>query len=155
LVEEQGVYRCAHAVIAEVVRDALTPARRCELHRAIALSLITIAESGDVGEMAGEIARHAERGGERAAAHRYALIASDAAAGGYAFEEALSWLDVAAAAASGAAETDDVNRRTARVLALAGWSEGGAPPRWPSRSSGTRRGIDRRDVDLEARAERM
>ena len=157
LVEEQGVYRCAHAVIAEVVRDALTPARRRELHRAIALSLITIAAAapGDAAEMAGEIARHADRGGERAAAYRYALIASDAAAGGYAFEEGLSWLDVAAGAATGAAETDDVNRRTARVLALAGWSEGGAPPRRPSRSSGTRRGIDRRDVDLEGRAERV
>lgn len=155
LVEEQGVYRCAHAVIAEVVRDALTPARRRELHRAIALSLITIAAPGDVAEMAGEIARHADRGGERTAAYRYALIASDAAAVGYAFEEALSWLDVAAGAATGAAETDAVNRRTARALALAGWSEGGAPPRRPSRSSGTRPGIDRRDVDLEGRAERV
>lgn len=152
LVEEQGVYRCAHAVIAEVVRDALTPARRRELHRAIALALITIAGSGDIGEQAGEIARHADRGGEGAAAYRYALIASDAAAGGYAFEEALSWLDVAAAAASGAPEADEVNRRTARVLALAGWSEREA--KRPSRGSGTRRGIDRRDVDLEIRAER-
>ncbi|MEX2157191.1 MAG: AAA family ATPase [Gemmatimonadales bacterium] len=152
LVEEQGVYRCAHAVIADVVRDTLTPARRRELHRAIALSLITIAGSGVVGEVAGEIARHAERGGERVAAYRYALIASDAAAGGYAFEDALSWLDVAAGAAGGAAEADDVNRRTAGVLALAGWSEGGAPPRRSSRSSATRRGIDRRDVDLEGRA---
>jgi len=154
LVEEEGVYRCAHAVIAEVVRDALTPARRRELHRAIALALIAIAGSGDVGEMAGEIARHADRGGERAAAYRYALIASDAAAGGYAFEDALSWLDIAAGAAAAAAETDDVNRRTARVLALAGWSEGGAPQRRPSRGSGTRRGIDRRDVDLDARVGR-
>lgn len=145
LVEERGVYRCAHPVIADVVRDGLTPARRRELHRAIALSLITIAAPADTGEVAGEIARHAERGGEHAVAYRYALLASDAAAGRYAFDEALSWLDLASGAAASGAESDEVNRRTARVLALAGWSEA---PRPASRSSGAGREIERRDVDL-------
>src|SRR5438132_1628789 len=50
LLEEQGVYRCAHPVIAEVVRDLLTPARRRELHRAMALSLVTITASGESAE---------------------------------------------------------------------------------------------------------
>src|SRR2546428_10189158 len=39
--EERGAYRCAHPVIADVVRESLTPARRRELHRAIALALVT------------------------------------------------------------------------------------------------------------------
>ena len=39
LTEEDREYRCAHPVIADVVRENLTPARRQELHRAIALSL--------------------------------------------------------------------------------------------------------------------
>lgn len=147
LVEEQGCYRCAHPVIAEVVRDSLTPARRTELHRAIALSLITLGAPGNTSELAGEIARHAERGGERAVAYRYALLASEAAAGRYAFDEALSWLDVASGAAVTPEESGQVNRLTARVLELAGWSEA---PRPASRRSGTGRGIERRDVDLGA-----
>lgn len=145
LVEEHVVYRCAHPVIADVVRDLLTPARRRELHRAIALSLVTIAASPDPGELAGEVARHAERGGERALAYRYALLASETAASRYAFEEALTSLDLASSMAEGAAETDDVNRRTAHLLGLAGWSE---PPRTARRRSGAGRAIERRDLDL-------
>src|SRR5207244_169123 len=80
LAEEGGVYRCAHPMIAEVVRDGLTPARRHELHRAIALSLETVTPAAGLREVAGEIARHAERGGERPLAYRYALLASEAAA---------------------------------------------------------------------------
>src|SRR2546425_691392 len=92
LVEERGAYRCAHPVIADVVRESLTPARRRELHRAIALALVTIVASADPREVAGDIARHAERGGEPAVAYRYTLLASEAAAARYAFEEALGWL---------------------------------------------------------------
>jgi len=151
LVEEQVVYRCAHPVIADVVRDLLTPARRRELHRAIALSLVTIPAPLDPGELAGEVARHAERGGERALAYRYALLASEAAATRYAFEEALTSLDLASSMAEGAAETDDVNRRTAHLLGLAGWSE---PPRTARRRSGPGRAIERRDLDLGAPTDR-
>src|SRR2546428_2408094 len=95
LAEEGGVYRCAHPMIAEVVRDGLTPARRHELHRAIALSLEIVTPAAGLREVAGEIARHGERGGERPLAYRYALLASEAAAGRHAVEETLSSLGVA------------------------------------------------------------
>ena len=52
--------------------------------------------------MAGEIARHADRGGEPALAYRYALQASEAAVERFAYTEALSWLDLAAGAAGAA-----------------------------------------------------
>src|SRR5256886_8082341 len=123
LLEEQGVYRCAHPVIAEVVRELLTPARRRELHRAIALSLVTITASGESAEVAGDIARHAEHSGEQALAYQYALRASEAATARYAFEEALSWLDLASGIAGEGPEADQVNRRTVEVLRLAGWTE--------------------------------
>lgn len=145
LVEEGDVYRCAHPVIADVVRDNLTPARRRELHRAIALSLETVTAPEEVREVGGEIARHADRGGERAMAYRYALLASDAAAVRYAFDEALSWLDLAASTAGAGAESDEVNRRTARVLRLAGWNEPPHPPRRPPTPA---RGIEQGDLDL-------
>ena len=47
-----------------------------------------------------------------------------------AFEEALSWLDLAAGAADDRTQTDAVNRRTADLLEAAGWSA--APARRPS-----------------------
>jgi len=151
LLEEQGVYRCAHPVIAEVVRELLTPARRRELHRAIALSLVTITASGESAEVAGDIARHAERSGEQALAYQYALRASEAATARYAFEEALSWLDVASGIAGEGPEADQVNRRTVEVLRLAGWSE--PPPVAARRSSGG--AIERRDIDLGSVGERV
>ena len=150
LLEEQGVYRCAHPVIAEVVRDLLTPARRRELHRAMALSLVTITAPSGPGELAGDIARHAERSGEQALAYQYALRASEAATARYAFEEALSWLDLASGIAGEGPETDQVNRRTVEVLRLAGWSE--PPPVAARRSSGG--AIERRDLDLGSVGER-
>ncbi len=145
LVQEAGVYRCAHPVIAEVVRESLTGARRRELHRVIALSLETITPSERIDEVAGEITRHAERGGERTMAYRYAMLASEAAARHYAFEEALSWLDLAATVAVEGAETDAVNRRTADVLRLAGWTD---PTRSTRRPGTPARGIERGDLDL-------
>src|SRR5437867_1063511 len=147
LAEEAGVYRCAHPMIAEVVRDGLTPARRHELHRAIALSLEIVTPAAGLHEVAGEIARHAERGGERPLAYRYALLASEAAAGRYAFEEALSWLDVASTLAQPGPEADAVNRSTAELLRLAGWAE---PPRTPRRKPTPARGIEHGDLDLAA-----
>ena len=60
------------------------------------------APSADASSVSGEIALHADRGGEPALAYRRALMASEAAVHRYAFEEALSWLDLAAGAARGA-----------------------------------------------------
>jgi DNA-binding SARP family transcriptional activator len=146
LVEEAGVYRCAHPVIDEVVRAGLTDSRRQEVHRAVAGALTLVTPARDLEGVAGEIARHAERAGERAMAYRHALIASEAAVRRYTFEEALSWLDVAAAAADSGAESGTVNQRTAEVLKLAGWTE---PP--PQRVRGTpARGVDLSDLDLRA-----
>ena len=54
VVEEGGVYRCAHPVIAHVVRDGLTASRRSEVHRSLALSLErTIAGGRRAGSGAG------------------------------------------------------------------------------------------------------
>ena len=132
LVEDGGAYRTAHPVIGHVVRDGLTAPRRREVHRILALSLELAAPPEQSSAIAGEIARHADRGGETGLAYRAALAASRAAQERIAFAEALSWLDLAAASASNAAERDEVNRRTAGLLETAGWSE--VPP-------GTHRGI--------------
>ena len=73
-------------------------------------------------------------------------MASETAVHRYAFEEALSWLDLAAGAAQGAAETDVVNRRTAELLEAAGWSA--APERRPMPVT---REIVSEDLDLPVR----
>lgn len=126
LVEQDAVYRCAHPVIGHVVRDGLSTSRRREVDRMLALALERIIPAGEVSSAAGEIARHADRGGEAGLAYRFALLASEAAVQRYAFAEALSWLDLAAGAARPGPEADEVNRLTAEVLEVAGWSE--APP---------------------------
>lgn len=147
LVEDRGMYRCAHSLIADVVRDRLTPARRREVHRAVALSLAALPDTATVTDLAGEIAWHAERGGERAVAYCQALLASAAAAARCAFEEAAAWLDLAAGVAEPGPETDAVNLRTAEVLRLAGWNE--SPPAMPRTSTGQR--IDPIDLDVGVR----
>jgi DNA-binding SARP family transcriptional activator len=143
--EQDSAYRCAHPVIARVVRDGLTTSRRREVHRmiALALDLLSAAMSGGVGP--GEIARHAELGGERTLAYRQALAACDAALQRYAHEEALSWLDLAAACAAPGSESDAVNRLTADVLGRAGWGEAPAPVRRPTPAPGE---LERADLDL-------
>ncbi|HEU5304223.1 MAG TPA: AAA family ATPase [Gemmatimonadales bacterium] len=145
LVEEGGVYRCAHPVIAHVVRDGLTASRRREIHRTLALALERAVAPQDSRDVARELARHADRGGEPGLAYRYALIASEGAIERYAFAEALSWLDLAATNARGNAETDAVNRLTADVLEAAGWSE--APPLTKLGSPITRE-LEGEDFDL-------
>ena len=122
VVEDSGVYRCAHPVIAHVVRDSITAPRRREVNRMLALALELAMPPGETSAVAGEIALHADRGGEPTLAYRYALVASDAAVHRYAFEEALSWLDLAAGAAGNPPEADVVNRRTAELLEAAGWT---------------------------------
>jgi DNA-binding SARP family transcriptional activator len=145
LVEEGGVYRCAHPVIADVVREELTASRRREVHRAVAFSLEAITPETEVGAVAGEVARHSERGGERGMTYRYALLACEEAVRRYAFEEALSWLDLAAGSADQGEQSDTVNRRTADILGLAGWTE---PPRRARRAATPARGIAQVDMDL-------
>jgi hypothetical protein len=144
-IEEDGVYRCAHPVIARVVSDALGTARRREVHRGLALALEVAA--GDTVRDPGEVARHAEQGGERAMTYRYAMLAAAECESRFAYEEALGWLDVAAASSSSVADTDAVNVVTARLLATAGWHE---PPRLerPGVQAGR---LAASDFDLRAR----
>jgi predicted ATPase len=149
VVEESGVYRCAHPVIAHVVRDGLSASRALELHRTLALALErAMSPKQDPDETAREIARHADRGGEPALAYRFALIAGRAAIERIAFAEALSWLDLAATNAQAEGEADAVNQLTANVLEAAGWSE--APP--PDDIGGPlTRELQREDLDLRVR----
>jgi DNA-binding SARP family transcriptional activator len=148
VVEDNGLYRCAHPVIAHVVRDGLTVSRRREVHRTLALALERTKSPKDTHEMAREIARNADRGGEPALAYRFALIAGEGAIERCAFSEALSWLDLAASNANGTVEADAVNRLTASVLEAAGWSE--APPPADMRGPLTRE-LQREDFDLTLR----
>jgi DNA-binding SARP family transcriptional activator len=148
VIEEGGVYRCAHPVIAHVVRDGLTVSRRREVHRTLALALERVMSSQETHEVAREIARHADRGGETALAYRFALEAGQGAIERYAFTEALSWLDLAATNARGAGEADVVDRLTANVLEAAGLSE--APP-LANLGGPITRGMDREDFDLPVR----
>jgi DNA-binding SARP family transcriptional activator len=116
LVEEGNAYRCAHPVIGRVVRDGLSPSRRREVHRALALTLQMLAEESGNEAMAGEIARHAERGGEFALAYRAALAASRTASARFTHEEALTWLDQAASYARTPEELAEVDRLTAGLV---------------------------------------
>jgi DNA-binding SARP family transcriptional activator len=145
VIEEGGVYRCTHPVIAHVVRDSVTESRRREVHRTLALALERAVLPQELREVAREIARHADRGGEPALAYKYALIAGEEALERYAFSEAMSWLDLAATNARTAGESDAVNRLTANVLEAAGWSE--APPLTKLGSPITRE-LVREDFDL-------
>lgn len=145
LVEEGSAYRCAHPVISHVVRDSITVSRRREIHRVLALALERVTSASDTRSVAGEIARHADRGGEPVLAYRFALVAGEGAVERYAFAEALSWLDLAATNAGSVMEADAVNRLTANVLGAAGWSE--APPLAKLGGPLTRE-LEREDFDL-------
>jgi predicted ATPase len=142
-----GAYRCIHPVIAHMVRDGLTASRRQETHRALALALEAALGPDELGEAAGQVARHADRGGERALAYRHALLAARAAATRYAYSEALSWLDLAASSARTPAESEGVDSLTAEVLERAGLSEA---PR-PSGPLPVTREIVSEDLDLRIR----
>jgi predicted ATPase len=145
-VEEAGTYRCAHPVIAHMVRDGLTASRRQEVHRSLALALGLVLRPEEASAAASELARHADRGSEPGLAYRYALLAAEGAVSRYAYTEALSWLDLAASSTREAAESELVDRRTADVLEQAGWREapgGRAPP--------VTREIVTEDLDLRVR----
>jgi DNA-binding SARP family transcriptional activator len=143
LVEGAGAYRCLHPVIAHVVRDGLTPTRRREVHRALAASLETVTPATDMHGVAGDVARHAEQGGDRELAYRSALLASEAALQRFAFAEALSWLDLASTVATDRRENDEVDRRTAMLMETAGWTQPPANRRQP-----VTREIVSEDLDL-------
>ena len=148
VVEGAGVYRCLHPVIAHVVRDRLTPTRRREVHRALAASLEAATPPAEVHRVAGDVARHAEQGGDRELAYRSALRASEGALQRFAFAEALSWLDLASAVAGDRAQNDEVDRRTAMLMETAGWSQ--APADRGRRQPVTRE-IVQEDLDLRVR----
>ncbi|HEX2250494.1 MAG TPA: AAA family ATPase [Gemmatimonadales bacterium] len=145
--EARGKYRCIHPVIAQVVRERLTSVRRQEVHRSLALALRHTVLPQEPGEASREIARHADRGGEAALAHEYALVAAQQAMERYAFAEAMSWLDLAAKNARSGSENDTVNRLTADVLATAGWTE---PPRPLTIGGPVTRELVPEDFDLPA-----
>ena len=121
--ESGGAYRCMHPVIAHLVRDGLTASRRQEVHRSLALALARVLRPDDMTDRAGELARHAERGGEPELAYEYAVVAAEHAVARYAYTEALGWLDLAAASARTADRAQTVDRLTADVVESAGWSE--------------------------------
>ena len=150
LVEEHdGRYHCAHPTIANVVRSGLTTSRRREVHRALALTLeLLLPSKAPSGEELGEIARHADEAGDRAMTYRYALLAADVCGNRFAHEEALSWLDLAAATADTPEEAEAVDRLTAQILDKAGWLEP-PPVRAPAISPIGR--VVRDDLDLPAR----
>ncbi len=153
-IEEDGVYRVAHGLIAEAVRRELTVSHRREIHRSIALALQEMAGDNTRHEMrdsehhslAGRIARHAEYGGEGRMACHYAIKASAAALGRYGPEEALIWLDLAAVTADGPEQSNEVNRLTAEVLEFAGWTEA---PRGMRRISTSLAGLAQEDLDFD------
>jgi DNA-binding SARP family transcriptional activator len=138
--EESGAYRCAHPVLAKVVRDRLTAPRSREIHRALALAL----EALDSGT-AGEIARQADRAEEKALASRYGLVAANAAKERCAYGEALAWLELAGRNASQGTEAEEVKRATALVLEAAGLSE---VPSAAKLGGPITRGLEGEDFDL-------
>jgi DNA-binding SARP family transcriptional activator len=146
-VEEGGAYRCIHPVIAHMVRDGLTASRRRETHRSLALALELALSPEEAAGAAAELARHADRGGERALAYRYALLAARAAAARFAYTEALSWLDLAASSARAPEQSEAVDQLTVDVLERAGLSE---VPR-PSGPLPITREIVSDDLDLRVR----
>jgi hypothetical protein len=116
---------------------------------ALTLDLLLPKGRNPEGSDAGEIARHAEQAGDRPLAYRYALLASDACSQRCAYDEALSWLDIASGAADTSDESELVDRTTARILEQAGWRE--VPPvRAPV--SSPLRGVEPSDLDLPTRA---
>lgn len=121
--EHGGVYRCAHRIIEAGVSGRLTDGRRRELHRILAEAMRLVTPASGAGAMAGEIARHADLGGDAALAYRQALLASDEACGRNAYAEALTWLDLAASSAQPGGETETVNRLTAAIMEQAAGSE--------------------------------
>lgn len=75
LVEADGRYLCAHAVIASVAVESMSASRCREVHRMIALALTDAASSVGMVADPATIARHAAAGGEPEMAQHHALLA--------------------------------------------------------------------------------
>ncbi|HYN87297.1 MAG TPA: tetratricopeptide repeat protein, partial [Ardenticatenaceae bacterium] len=82
-----GAYRFAHPLVASVVRDGLSGARRAFLHRRAGDALVAT-HAGRVEQIAGLLAGHYANAGELAPAARYAEIAAERALSVAAPEEA-------------------------------------------------------------------
>ena len=134
VVETDGHYLCAHAVIASVVLESMSTSRRREVHRMIALALSDAASSVQRTADPGSIARHAAAGGELEMAHRFALLASQVCVERSAWDDALQWLDLATECARSSDELRAADEPTAVLLAR---DEGPPAP-------------ERRPVDLSA-----
>lgn len=149
VVEESGWYRCAHPILADVVHAGLSNSRRRETHRALALSLEFLLSSSVPNEKeSGEIAHHAEQGGDCEMSYRYSLLAADACGQRLAHEEALSWLAHAAKCAQTVDEAQFVRARTAGVVERSGVR---VSPAF-SMTQHTSARVDVADLDLPPRA---
>ena len=144
--EDDGFYRTAHPLIGEFVRSDLTSARRAELHHALSLALEETTRPERLKEQAGEMAWHAERGGDEERAFHFALMASENARERLGFEEALEWLQLASRAMP--ASRPVVDAELAKLAHQAGWQE------IPDRAGDAdRTALQDRDIDLRVAAE--
>lgn len=145
--EVESHYVCSHTVIASVVLETTGVSRQREVHRMIAFALTDAAESVRRIVDPGAIARHAEAGGEHDMAHRYSLVASAQCVEQSAWDDALTWLDLATSCASTPEQIREADDATAALLARPNWRA--ATPRIDvSRTSMQRESIGRSDLDL-------
>ncbi len=140
--EEDGGYRAAHSLLADVVRNSITEALRAELHRALSLSIEMVTPPERLVEAAGSIAWHASRSGDGKRAHDFALLACRHATGRAAYQEAFSWLGLAARAVP-----DDEASLRAQALELTRHAEWDEMPAFPPVSD-ISFGLEAHDVDL-------
>ncbi len=85
--------RFAHALVRDAAYAALAPSRRARLHRRAAELLEPRATGRD--ELAGAVARHWDRSGERGLAVAWAVRAADSARAAGAYDEAASYVEFA------------------------------------------------------------
>lgn len=78
LVEQGPQFAFAHPLVAAVVRDGLSGARRAFLHRRAAEARI-VAHAGQLAPIAGQLAHHYAEAGERERAAHYATVAAEQA----------------------------------------------------------------------------
>jgi DNA-binding SARP family transcriptional activator len=144
--EQDGLYRAAHPMIAAAVRAGMTTARQREFHRAIALALVAAAEDGGPPVDPGQVAEHAELGGEPALAFSHALEAARRSREQADFAAALRWITVAGSCAPDRPAADTAAGLRSELIAEAGWVD---PPA-PSRPSGREAAISLLDFYLQS-----
>jgi DNA-binding SARP family transcriptional activator len=140
--EADGGYRAAHTLLADVVRSTVTDGLRTELHRALSLSIEIVTPAERLTEAAGAIAWHASRAGDATRAHDFALLACQHATGRAAYQEAFSWLGLAARAAP----ANEATLRT-QAMALSEHAQWEEMPAFPP-AGDVSFGVEARDVDL-------